>query len=43
VYEGMYHEILNERDQARVLNDLGGWLDRLVASAPPVTGASGKA
>jgi len=43
VYEGMYHEILNERDKARVLNDLGGWLDRLVASAPPVTGASGKA
>jgi len=43
VYEGMYHEILNERDKVRVLNDLGGWLDRLVASAPPATGASGKA
>ena len=42
VYEGMYHEILNERDQARVLNDLGVWLDRLVASAPPVPGAPGK-
>jgi alpha-beta hydrolase superfamily lysophospholipase len=43
VYQGMYHEVLNERDKVRVLNDLGGWLDRLVASAPPVTGASGKA
>lgn len=43
VYEGMYHEILNERDKARVLNDLGGWLDRLVASAPPAPGAHGKA
>ena len=43
VYGGMFHEILNERDQARVLNDLGGWLDRLLASAPPVTGVPDKA
>ena len=43
VYAGMYHEILNERDRARVLHDLGGWLDRVVASAPPAAGASGKA
>jgi len=43
VYDGMYHEILNERDKVRVLHDLGGWLDRLVASAPPATGVPGKA
>lgn len=43
VYDGMYHEVMNERDKARVLTDLGGWLDRLVASVPPATGAPGKA
>jgi alpha-beta hydrolase superfamily lysophospholipase len=42
-YGGMYHEILNERDQARVLDDLCGWLDRVVSSAPPATGVPGKA
>ena len=30
VYDGMFHEILNERDRARVLTDLGAWLDRIV-------------
>ena len=30
VYDGMFHEILNERDRARVLADLGAWLDRVV-------------
>jgi alpha-beta hydrolase superfamily lysophospholipase len=43
VYDGMYHEILNERDQARVLRDLGDWLDRLVPPASPATGATGEA
>ncbi|MGD0484425.1 MAG: lysophospholipase [Gemmatimonadales bacterium] len=39
VYDGMFHEILNERDRARVLADIGAWLDRVVparaASASP--------
>jgi alpha-beta hydrolase superfamily lysophospholipase len=43
VYDGMYHEILNERDQARVLRDLVRWLDRLVASLPPATYRGGEA
>ena len=34
VYEGMFHEILNERDRARVLADLGAWLDRVLAARP---------
>jgi alpha-beta hydrolase superfamily lysophospholipase len=34
VYEGMYHEILNERDRARVLADLGAWLSHALARAP---------
>jgi alpha-beta hydrolase superfamily lysophospholipase len=33
-YDGMYHEILNERERARVLADLGAWLDRALARAP---------
>jgi len=36
VYEGMFHEILNERDRARVFADIGAWLDRIV----PAAGAS---
>jgi alpha-beta hydrolase superfamily lysophospholipase len=43
VYDGMFHEILNERDRARVLADLGGWLDRLVPPVPSRPAASGKA
>ena len=37
VYEGMFHEILNERERRRVFADLGAWLDRALAtaSAPP--------
>lgn len=31
VYDGMFHEILNERDRARVLGDMGAWLDRVLA------------
>jgi alpha-beta hydrolase superfamily lysophospholipase len=27
-YEGLYHEIFNEPEQARVLDDLCGWLER---------------
>ena len=43
VYEGMFHEILNERDRGRVLADLVAWLDRLIPSASPGPPASGKA
>ena len=32
VYDGMYHEILNERERGRVLADLGAWLDRSLAA-----------
>jgi len=35
-YDGMYHEILNERERGRVLADLGAWLDRALA-APSAT------
>ena len=40
VYEGMFHEILNERDRERVLTDLGAWLDRVVPprAASPTPG-----
>jgi alpha-beta hydrolase superfamily lysophospholipase len=38
VYEGMFHEILNERDRDRVLADLGAWLDRALAAAPAAAG-----
>jgi alpha-beta hydrolase superfamily lysophospholipase len=34
-YEGLYHEILNEPEQARVLDDLAAWLGTRVA-APAV-------
>lgn len=30
-YDGLYHEIFNEPEQERVLDDLVGWLDRVVA------------
>jgi alpha-beta hydrolase superfamily lysophospholipase len=43
VYDGMFHEILNERDKARVLADLGAWLDRVVAAAPPAPSSLGRA
>ena len=43
VYEGMFHEILNERERGRVLADLGTWLDRVLAAAPPVPAPPGKA
>jgi alpha-beta hydrolase superfamily lysophospholipase len=42
VYEGMFHEILNERDRGRVLADVGAWLDRVVP-APPASASPGKA
>jgi alpha-beta hydrolase superfamily lysophospholipase len=38
VYEGMFHEILNERERDRVLADLGAWLDRALAAAPAAGG-----
>jgi alpha-beta hydrolase superfamily lysophospholipase len=38
VYEGMFHEILNERDRDRVLADLGAWLDRTLTAAPAAAG-----
>jgi alpha-beta hydrolase superfamily lysophospholipase len=28
VYDGLYHEILNEPEQDRVLADIVGWLDK---------------
>ncbi|MGD8458181.1 MAG: lysophospholipase [Anaerolineales bacterium] len=27
IYDGMYHEVFNEPDRARVLKDVGAWLD----------------
>jgi len=39
VYEGMYHEVLNERDRARVLADLGAWLTRALERAPAAPAA----
>ena len=30
VYDGFYHEVLHERDRARVLDDLGLWMDRVL-------------
>ena len=38
VYEGMYHEIHNERERDRVFADLGAWLDRALAAAPAAAG-----
>ncbi len=43
VYDGMFHEILNEPGRGRVLADLGAWLDRVVPPAPPGPAASAKA
>jgi alpha-beta hydrolase superfamily lysophospholipase len=43
VYDGMFHEILNERERDRVLADLGAWLDRIVPPAPRGGAAAGKA
>jgi alpha-beta hydrolase superfamily lysophospholipase len=43
VYEGMFHEILNERERGRVLADLAAWLDRLLPPVPPGPAAAGKA
>jgi len=43
VYEGMFHEVYNERERGRVLADLGAWLDRLLAAAPPAPTAMGRA
>jgi acylglycerol lipase len=31
VYDGLYHEVMNEPEQERVLDDIVGWLDRHVA------------
>lgn len=30
-YEGLYHEVMNEPEQAEVLNDIGDWLDHQVS------------
>lgn len=38
VYEGMFHEILNERERGRVLADLGAWLERALAAAAAAAG-----
>ena len=34
LYEGLYHEILNEPEQESVLADLVGWLEARTATAP---------
>lgn len=31
VYEGMYHETLNELERARVMADVGAWIDARIA------------
>jgi len=31
-YEGLYHEIVNEPEQGRVLDDLGAWLGTRIAA-----------
>lgn len=33
-YDGLYHEVFNEPEQDRVLDDLVAWLDELTASPP---------
>ena len=33
-YEGLYHEVFNEPERARVLADLDAWLDRQLSPAP---------
>ncbi|MFW2336374.1 alpha/beta hydrolase [Ilumatobacter sp.] len=33
-YDGLYHEVFNEPEQDRVLDDLVAWLDALTASPP---------
>jgi lysophospholipase len=38
-YEGLFHEILNEPERERVLDDIGGWL--AVRAPAPVSGAVG--
>ena len=35
VYDGLFHEIHNEPEQAQVLTDIVAWLDRQVAAASP--------
>jgi alpha-beta hydrolase superfamily lysophospholipase len=35
LYDGLYHEILNEPERERVLADIGAWLDARFAPAPP--------
>jgi alpha-beta hydrolase superfamily lysophospholipase len=32
-YDGLYHEIFNEPERERVLDDLVAWLDRIVGTA----------
>jgi len=34
VYDGLYHEVMNEPEQDRVLDDVVGWLDRHTADTP---------
>ncbi len=34
VYDGLYHEVMNEPEQDRVLDDVVGWLDRHTAVTP---------
>jgi lysophospholipase len=33
VYDGLYHELLNEPERQRVLDDIAGWLDARFAAA----------
>jgi len=40
LYDGLYHEILNEPEQATVLADLTGWLDARVEAMAPREGAA---
>jgi alpha-beta hydrolase superfamily lysophospholipase len=35
VYEGFYHEVLNEPHRARVFRDVEPWLDRVLSAAAP--------
>jgi alpha-beta hydrolase superfamily lysophospholipase len=37
IYEGLYHEILNEPEKDLVVEDIGNWLDRHTASDTPAS------
>ncbi len=41
VYDGFYHEVLNEPHRARVYRDVEPWLDRVLSGAAPTRPATG--